>query len=327
MAGRSLRAGQLPPGSAAAQVERRKAAIREGHPVRATSATRRCEYRGAWTATGSACYLGWRICCWRSTQRPRKRELRPAAGRGRPHPRVTGRIGPDHRPRAPITARYQAIRLFRAFLAPPGPLMREAEPLARKHVEGLPPVLQTLERSDRHGRLSRAVPHGRHVLRGPAGAGAGCASVSCGPAYGDRAAARVAAATRHLTFAQLGIWQAGVAFEGADPPLGMDDASEPALARPAGLQAEAGSRLGPSYARLLEQMRARPEPVKVLVVIHDGQPDDPSTAMRKSRFEPRPGSKRWDWGWGSRRRTGRKCATSSVTASSNARRWHRWCPC
>ena len=98
-------------------------------------------------------------------------------------------------------------------------------------------------------------------------------------------AARVAAATRHLTFAQLGIWQAGVAFEGADPPLGMDDASEPALARPAGLQAEAGSRLGPSHARLLEQMRARPEPVKVLVVIHDGQPDDPSTAMRKSRFE------------------------------------------
>ena len=98
-------------------------------------------------------------------------------------------------------------------------------------------------------------------------------------------AARVATATRHLTFAQLGIWQAVVAFEGADPPLGMDDASEPALARPAGLQAETGSRLGPSHARLLEQMRARPEPVKVLVVIHDGQPDDPSTVMRKSRFE------------------------------------------
>ncbi len=96
-------------------------------------------------------------------------------------------------------------------------------------------------------------------------------------------AARVAAATLHLACAQLGIWHAVVAFEGADPLLGMDDASEPALERPAGLQAETGSRVGPSYTRMLKQMRARPEPVKVLVVIHDGRHEDPYTVVRLNR--------------------------------------------
>ena len=97
------------------------------------------------------------------------------------------------------------------------------------------------------------------------------------------AAARVAAATLHLACAQLDIWHAVVAFEGAATVLGAGDASELALARLAGLLPNTGSRVGASYQHLLEQMIARPEPVKVAVVIHDGQPDDADTVVWLNR--------------------------------------------
>ena len=87
-------------------------------------------------------------------------------------------------------------------------------------------------------------------------------------------AARVATATLHLACAQLDIWHMVIAFQGATTVLRAGDASEPALARLAALTADTGSRVGPSYEDLLGQMTSRPEPVKVVVVIHHGQPDD-----------------------------------------------------
>ncbi len=181
-------------------------------------------------------------------------------------------------------------------LAPPGPLMRAAEPLAGELVErlDLPAVARTPEWTDRYGRLSLraairsqdATPFVVHEEPepDPAAVAIGVLLDRSGSMDGPRmAAARVAAATLHLACAQLGIWHAVVAFEGADTVLGAGDASEPALARLAGLRAATGSRVGASYQHLLEQMIARPEPVKVAVVIHDGQPDDADTVVWLNR--------------------------------------------
>jgi len=89
-------------------------------------------------------------------------------------------------------------------------------------------------------------------------------------------AARLATAALHLACAELGIWHAVTAFEGAMPMVRDDEVSEQTLARLAGLQATSGTRIGPSYEALLAQLRPRPEALKVLVLIHDGEPEDGS---------------------------------------------------
>ena len=90
------------------------------------------------------------------------------------------------------------------------------------------------------------------------------------------AAAQTAAATLHLACAELDIWHAVIAFEGAESVVRTGDASERALARLAGLLPNTGSCMAPAYEALLEEMTARSEALKVLVIIHDGEPHDPA---------------------------------------------------
>ena len=52
-------------------------------------------------------------------------------------------------------------------------------------------------------------------------------------------------------------------------------ASERALARLAGLPANTGSCMHPAYHAVLTEMTALPEALKLLVIIHDGEPHDP----------------------------------------------------
>ena len=58
------------------------------------------------------------------------------------------------------------------------------------------------------------------------------------------------------------------------------DATERALARLAGLLANTGSSMGAAYRALLDEMSARPEALRLLVVIHDGEPQDPDAVRQ-----------------------------------------------
>ncbi len=172
-------------------------------------------------------------------------------------------------------------------LAPPGPLLRAAEPLASELVArlALPELAQAPEWSDRHGRLSvraairsqDATPFVRAAepQPDPASVAVGVLLDRSGSMQGAAMeAARLATATLHLACAELGIWHAVTAFEGATPIVRDGEASEQTLARLAGLHANTGTRIGLSYEALLAQMRPRPEALKVLVLIHDGEPED-----------------------------------------------------
>ena len=173
-------------------------------------------------------------------------------------------------------------------LAPPGPLLRAAEPLASELVArlALPETARTPEWTDRHGRLSlRAAIRSQDATPfvvptepepDPESVAVGVLLDRSGSMEGPRmAAAQTAAATLHLACAELDIWHAVIAFEGAESVVRTGDASERALARLAGLLPNTGSCMAPAYEALLEEMTARPEALKVLVIIHDGEPHDP----------------------------------------------------
>ncbi len=173
-------------------------------------------------------------------------------------------------------------------LAPPGPLLRAAEPLAAELVArlALPEVARTPEWTDRHGRLSLRAAIRSHDATpfvvptepepDPESVAVGVLLDRSGSMEGPRmAAAQTAAATLHLACAELDIWHAVIAFEGAESVVRTGDASERALARLAGLLPNTGSCMAPAYAALLGEMTARSEALKVLVIIHDGEPHDP----------------------------------------------------
>ena len=178
-------------------------------------------------------------------------------------------------------------------MAPPGPLLRAAEPLAGELVArlALPEVAQTPDWSDRYGRLSvRAAIRSQDATPfvvaaepepDPTSVAVGVLLDRSGSMQGAAMeAARLATATLHLACAELGIWHAVTAFEGAMPMVRDDENSEQTLARLAGLHAGSGTRIGPSYEALLAQLRPRPEALKVLVLIHDGEPEDGSTVRQ-----------------------------------------------
>ena len=173
-------------------------------------------------------------------------------------------------------------------LAPPGPLLRAAEPLASELVArlALPEVARTPEWTDRHGRLSLRAAIRSHDATpfvvptepepDPESVAVGVLLDRSGSMEGPRmAAAQTAAATLHLACAELDIWHAVIAFEGAESVVRTGDASERALARLAGLLPNTGSCMAPAYEALLGEMTARSEALKVLVIIHDGEPHDP----------------------------------------------------
>ena len=150
----------------------------------------------------------------------------------------------------------------------------------------LPEIARTPEWTGRHGRLClRAAIRSQDATPfvvptepepDPQSVAVGVLLDRSGSMDGPRmAAARVAAATLHLACAELDIWHAVIAFEGAESVVKTGDASERALARLAGLLPNTGSCMAPAYEALLEEMTARPEALKVLVIIHDGEPHDP----------------------------------------------------
>lgn len=210
-------------------------------------------------------------------------ETRPSGGTDWQDP-GTSATDDDELPAEVATAGFGPERL----LAPPGPLLAAAEPLASELVArlALPEVARTPEWTDRHGRLSlRAAIRSQDATPfvmpaepepDPQSVAVGVLLDRSGSMDGARmAAARVAAATLHLACAELEVWHGVVAFEGAEWILRSGDASERALARLAGLPAITGSCMSPAYEAILNEMTARPETLKVLVIIHDGEPYDP----------------------------------------------------
>lgn len=206
---------------------------------------------------------------------------------------------PDDRLPAP-TAGQEGSRSIR--LGPPGPLLEQAGPHAARLIDllELPELESAPEWSDRYGRLSvRAAIRTRDrmpfVMRVDPepdarsfaiGVLLDCSGSMSGAKF---VAAQVAAAMLHLTCAELDIWHSVVAFEGATQVVNSDTHSELCLARLAGLWPGTGSRVGPSYRALLDQMAARPEPTRILLVIHDGEPDDATqvTALNREAADRR----------------------------------------
>ena len=256
----------------------------------------------AWTArdTGRVYDLAEQIVAILGLQQPLPESLpMPAApNRGmrsdaaEPRPREgagwTGagehEAGDDDLPAELATAGFISDRQ----LAPPGPLLRAAEPLASELVArlALPEVARTPEWTDRHGRLSlRAAIRSQDATPfvvptepepDPESVAVGVLLDRSGSMDGPRmAAAQTAAATLHLACAELDIWHAVITFEGAESVVRTGDASERALARLAGLLPNTGSCMAPAYEALLGEMTARSEALKVLVIIHDGEPHDP----------------------------------------------------
>ena len=215
-------------------------------------------------------------------------EPRPREGAGWTDPGEL-KAGEDDLPAELATAGFISDRQ----LAPPGPLLHAAEPLAAELVArlALPEVARTPEWTDRHGRLSlRAAIRSQDVTPfvvptepepDPASVAVGVLLDRSGSMDGVRlAAAQTAAAVLHLACRELEIWHAVITFEGAETVVRTGDATERALARLAGLLANTGSSMGAAYRALLDEMSARPEALRLLVVIHDGEPQDPDAVRQ-----------------------------------------------
>ena len=147
----------------------------------------------------------------------------------------------------------------------------------------LPETARTPEWTDRHGRLSLRAAIRSHDATpfvvpsepelDPESVALGVFLDRSGSMDGPRmAAAQTAAATLHLACAELDIWHAVITVEGAESVVPTGDASERALAR---LLPNTGRCMAPAYEALLGEMTARSEALKVLVIIHDGEPHDP----------------------------------------------------
>jgi len=81
--------------------------------------------------------------------------------------------------------------------------------------------------------------------------------------------------TVHLALGELGIPHAITAFEGCVVVREYGDTTPMPRALIAGLTASTGTTLGPTLLLRGEVLLARPEPIKVLLIIHDGFPFDP----------------------------------------------------
>jgi len=81
--------------------------------------------------------------------------------------------------------------------------------------------------------------------------------------------------TVHLALSQLGIPHAITAFEGCVGIREYGDTTPLPRALIAGLTASTGTTVGPTLLLRGEVLLARPEPIKVLLIIHDGFPFDP----------------------------------------------------
>jgi hypothetical protein len=81
--------------------------------------------------------------------------------------------------------------------------------------------------------------------------------------------------TVHLALSQLGIPHAITAFEGCVVVKEYGDTTPMPRALIAGLTASTGTTVGPTLLLRGEVLLARLEPIKLLLIIHDGFPFDP----------------------------------------------------
>jgi len=89
--------------------------------------------------------------------------------------------------------------------------------------------------------------------------------------------AQITSAMLHMLAVELDIWHTNWAFgDYTWCPIPPGASEEDGLARIAGLGDHGGTDLCPALERSLNELRARPEAVRVCFVIHDGGPDDPS---------------------------------------------------
>jgi len=93
--------------------------------------------------------------------------------------------------------------------------------------------------------------------------------------------------TVHLALSEMDIPHAITAFEGCVVIREYGDATPMARALIAGLGASTGTNVGPTLIARGEVLLARPEPIKVLLIIHDGFPFDPQVIEEWMRSHPR----------------------------------------